>query len=269
MKEKTNTLLVKQLPIYISNVRHPNHDSEHVGRKNVYSVEIYKHKKQTENNPTNNLKPPFPRKEESGQNLGTIKEKEPLFSSANGRSTEHKVKKELSVQKQTNKLRKPSPNASHPSYCDKSTSASNLQTLLNTEVHNKTTKGAYHTVRVVVNSDDSSVSTNSKAATLIGLSETNYVKSSDGISVSDSHGYSDRDPPEVSDELTVENNFEETNVALVNLETSDAQPVQILRREDHSYFVIDNNEDIDGVTIQEVVIDNSELWMHFSVQESH
>ena len=268
MKEKTNTLLVKQLPIYISNVHHANHDSEHVGRKNVYSVEIYKHKKQTENNPTNNLKTLFPPKEESGQSLGTVKEEEPLFSSANGRSTDHKEEQELLGQKQTNELRKPSANGSHPSCCDKSTFASNLQTLLcqpkNSVVNNKTVKGPYHTVRVLVNNHDSSVSANSNAASLTGLAETNFVKSSGGISISDGHGYSDLDPPEVSGELTVQNNFEETNVVLANLETSDAQPVllesvQILRKEDHSYFVIDNNEDIDGVNVQEVVIDNSGL----------
>ena len=272
IKEKTNTLLVKQLPIYISTVRHPR-------RKIVYSVEIYKHKKLTENNPTNNVKRPFPSKEEeSEQTRRTITEEELVFSSANRRNANYKKGQKLSVQKLNNGLMNRPANASNLSCCDKSASAPTLQTLLSQPkdnvVRNKTIKGTHHSVWVVENSRDRSASANNNTS-LIRSSETNYVsKISGGISTSGAHSYSDLNSSEDSDELAIVDNFEETNVTLCNVETIAAQPVllesvQVLPKEDHSYFVIDNNEDIDGVNIQEVVIDNSGHSLQFSVHESH
>ena len=248
----------------------------------MYSVEIYKHKKLKENNPTNNVKRPFPSKEEeSEQSRKTITEEELVFSSANRRNTNYKEGQELSVQKQNNELRNPPANASNQSCCDKSASTPTLQTLLSQPkdnvVRNKTIKATHHTVRVVENSRDRSVSANNNTASLIRSSETNYVsKTSGGISISGGHSYSDLNSSEDSDELVhvIVDNFEETNVTVANLETITAQPVllesvQLLPKEDHSYFVIDNNEDIDGVNIQEVVIDNSGHSPQFSLHESH
>ena len=107
IKEKTNTLLVKQLPIYISNVRHPR-------RKNVYSVEIYKQKEQTENNPTNKVQRPIPSKEEESEQSGrAVAEEELVLSPSNRRNTNCEEGEELSVQKQNKELTKSSANTSN------------------------------------------------------------------------------------------------------------------------------------------------------------
>ena len=255
IKEKTNPLLlVKELPIYVSNVENQGSARKSAGTKKVYCVEIYKRPEQEEKKPS-----PIDAKTVSNaeRNEVTLNEKSQTAFTSKAENSNGQNKRYTCV-RQTQYLNEESMKSEHSNYHKQ---VSTLQTLLNQPKEIVIQEGTFpkHMVHVMPR--------NSSSTLVVPTLSDKKPKDSHELKVE----CTEPDIRELEGTLEAAENYQEANVAVANLETTATQPmpaqsVQVSHHGDHSYFVI-GNKDLDGAHIQEVVINNSGLPVPLTDQE--
>ena len=263
--EKTNPLLlVKELPVYVSNVQNSSTKMKSAEIK-VYRVEIYKKKDQG----TRTKFQVSTKSVSASQPIGCKLKQEakpPLALQVENSDIQSKSFTCFSRTKNINQGIMKSENSN----IDRSSAVSTLQTLLNhpKDIVIQRDMLSKHLVHVAPKNSNPEAR-NGCTLAVPNLSD----KKLEGSHEMDID-CTEPDSPGSTGSLEVLENYEETNVTVANLETTTTQPmsaqsVQIFHHGDHSYFVIGNNKDLDGANIQEVVIGNSGLSLPISDQKPH